>query len=87
MMFSTLLSRALFKGLIASTVCVSHLCFAQASEPCINSDVVFHNGVIYTADDKNWQAEVVAVENGRIVFVGEEADAVPWHCGAKNVLI
>ncbi len=84
MMFSTALSRALFKGLIATSACVSHFCLAQASEPCINSDVVFHNGVIYTADDKNWQADVIAVKNGRVAFVGAKEDAAPWQCGAAK---
>lgn len=84
MTFSTALSRTILKGFIATTVCVSHVCLAQATETCISSDVVFHNGVIYTADDKNWQAEVVAVKDGRIAFVGKDVDAAPWHCGAEK---
>ena len=83
-MFSTVLSRSILNGFIAAVAFVSHVVLAQTSEPCNSSDAVFHNGAIYTADDKNWQAEVVAVENGRIVFVGKEADAAPWYCGAEK---
>lgn len=83
-MFPTVLSRLILKGFIATLAFVSIDVLAQTSDPCNSSDAVFYNGVIYTADDKNWQAEVVAVENGRIVFVGKEADAAPWYCGAEK---
>ena len=83
-MFSTVLSRSILKGFIVTVACVTHVVLAQTSEPCNSSDAVFYNGAIYTADDKNWQAEVVAVEKGRIVFVGKEADAAPWYCGAEK---
>ena len=83
-MFPTALLRLILKGFIATLAFVSIDVLAQTSESCNSSDAVFYNGVIYTADDKNWQAEVVAVENGRIVFVGKEADAAPWYCGAEK---
>ena len=39
------------------------------------ADLVFTNGNIYTASDRQPRAEIVAVKNGRIVFVGSNDDA------------
>ena len=53
------------------------------ADACYPSDSVFYNGVIYTANDAQWQAEAVAVNNGRVVFVGSAEQAGPWLCGTK----
>ena len=39
------------------------------------ADMVFKNGNIYTANDRQPKAEAVAVKAGRIIFVGSNADA------------
>jgi len=63
-------------------------CFAQERKPsdkdCKSSDVILYNGVIYTANELNWRADIVAVKDRRIVFVGSNNDAAPWLCGAKQ---
>jgi predicted amidohydrolase YtcJ len=37
------------------------------------ADLVLHNGRIHTMDDRNRVASVVAIDNGRIVYVGDDA--------------
>ena len=41
-------------------------CFAQERKPsekdCKSSDVILYNGVIYTANELNWRADIVAVK-------------------------
>ena len=42
------------------------------------ADRVFTNGAIYTVDpDRSW-AEAVAIANGKIVYVGDQAGLEPW---------
>ena len=42
------------------------------------SDLVLRNGSIYTVDGKGGWAQALAVSNGRITFVGSNADAVAY---------
>jgi LysM repeat protein len=42
------------------------------------ADVVWTNGVVYTADELDTFAEAVAVKDGLIVFVGSSADAAAY---------
>lgn len=53
---------------------------------CEASDLLLHNGVIYTANTQQWQADVVAVKAGRVAFVGTEEQAKDWYCGAKETI-
>ena len=43
-------------------------------------DRIFFNGCIRTLDDQNTTAEAVGVENGRIVFVGNDEQAAEIPC-------
>jgi len=79
--------------LAALSIAAFNVCSAPAvqvgdgvSATCHASDLLLHNGVIYTANDKQWQADVVAVKAGRIAFVGSAAEAKPWLCGAKEIV-
>ena len=56
---------ALFVGLLALT---SH---AQGQ----TADSIYTNGRIYTANTHSPWAQVIAVKDNKIVFVGEQADA------------
>ena len=60
---------------------------AAMPEPAISSadsggvpaaDLVFHGGPIHTADDSRPVAQAVAVQGGRIVYVGPEAGLGMW---------
>lgn len=55
-------------------------------EPCRQADLVLHNTTVYTANDAQWTAEAVASKDGRIVFVGSNAGADAYMCGAANVM-
>lgn len=77
-------------SVVAFHVCSSPIASTSTVEAqdtaCISSDVVLHNGVIYTANAHQWQADVVAVKDGRIAFVGSATDAEPWLCGATETI-
>ncbi|MCC3861156.1 amidohydrolase [Pseudemcibacter aquimaris] len=57
-----------------------------ASASCEAADTVFHNTLIYVADDANSTAEAVAVKDSKIVFVGSNADAANYMCGDARVI-
>lgn len=59
---------------------------ALSQTPCLPADMVLHNTTIYTANTAQWIADAVAVRDGRIIFVGSNADAAPYMCGDANVL-
>ena len=53
---------------------------------CEAADLVLHNTTIYTSNDAQWTAEAAAVRDGRIVFVGSNADAQRYMCGSAEIL-
>jgi predicted amidohydrolase YtcJ len=55
----------------------------MAAEP---ADRVFHNGKIYTVDERRSWAEAVAITAGRITYVGDSTGAAN-HTGEKTELI
>lgn len=60
---------------------------AVAAQPaCEPADLVLHNTTVYTANDQQWTAEAVASRDGRIIFVGSNADAARFMCGSANVM-
>jgi hypothetical protein len=48
----------------------------RISEPVPPADLIIHNAVIYTVNDKQPKAEAVAVRDSRFVVVGSNADAL-----------
>lgn len=63
------------------------LCWAGIS--CQNgqqADFVIKNATMYTVDESLPNAEAVAVKDGRIVFVGSNADVAAW-VGAKTEVV
>lgn len=50
------------------------------------ADIVFINGNIYTANDRQPHAEAVAVKGGRIVFVGSNAVAKKYQASGTRVV-
>ena len=58
---------------------------APTTNECIAADMVIHNTLIYTADDKNWTAEAVASLGEKIIFVGSNADAAKYMCGDAEI--
>ena len=52
----------------------------------VGADLVFHNGAIYTVNEAQPWAEAVAVQDGVIVYVGED-DAVESWIGENTVVV
>jgi predicted amidohydrolase YtcJ len=70
-----------------STPRVSFLCLtlalavapvAHAAPNAAPAERVYRHGVVFTADAKGSEAEAVAIRDGRIVFVGRDADVAAW---------
>ena len=57
-----------------------------ACEEVPEADLIFWGGAIYTANDKRPTAEVVAVKDGKIIFVGKVGPGRKY-AGAKTELI
>lgn len=57
-----------------------------AAAGCEAADLVLHNTTIYTSNEAQWTAEAAAVLDGRIVFVGSNADAQRYMCGSAEIL-
>ncbi|HEY1253046.1 MAG TPA: amidohydrolase [Thermoanaerobaculia bacterium] len=59
----------------------------HAAKPAsASADLVLRHGAVYTVDAARRWAEAVAVANGRIVFVGRDADAERW-IGPKTRIV
>ena len=56
-------------------IITSILVLALLPAPQSAADIVFKNGNVYTANDKDPKAQAIAVKGDRIVFVGTNADA------------
>ncbi len=51
-----------------------------------SADLVVHNATIYTGDSTAAPAQALAIKDGRIVFVGSNADAEGWIADAAEVI-
>jgi predicted amidohydrolase YtcJ len=56
------------------------------NDRCPSSDLLIHNTTIYTANDNHWQAEALAIKDGRFVFIGTDKEAENWFCGAAKAI-
>ncbi len=61
--------------LLLLVISVLLLSLIPAPQNAQTADIVFTNGNVYTANDKQSTAEAIAVKADRIVFVGSNADA------------
>ena len=57
-----------------------------SNDSCQPADTFLENATIYTADEGRWTAEVLAIQDGRFVFVGSAKEGAPWRCGAEKIL-
>jgi predicted amidohydrolase YtcJ len=51
------------------------LALMPVPQSAVTADIVFRNGNVYTANDKNPRAEAIAVKEDRIIFAGSNAEA------------
>jgi predicted amidohydrolase YtcJ len=59
---------------------------ACSTAPPPSADLVLHNATIYTGDSTAAPARAMAIKDGRIVFIGSEADAEAWIADAAEVV-
>ena len=71
--FLLLLSLGLFTG-------------AQQQSPSQNADLILHNGVIWTVDEKNPTAEAVAIKDGKFIVVGTNSAALKLRGPSTRVI-
>ncbi len=60
--------------------------FAQKEDKVLPADILFKNGNIYTVNGDQPKAEAVAVQYGKIVFVGSNADAKKYEVKGVKVV-
>ncbi len=76
--------------IIASTILLVALTLfvvsAQKEEKVLPADTLFKNGNIYTVNDDQPNAEAIAVQYGKIVFVGSNADAKKYEVKGVKVV-
>ncbi|MDZ4672906.1 MAG: amidohydrolase [Gemmatimonadota bacterium] len=66
-----------------AVLCLAMLAGCATSEP---ADLVFQNGVVYTADEAMPNAEAVAIKDGMVLFVGTNASAARYIGDATEVI-
>lgn len=76
----------LFRSVIIAAVFATSACNSERGHGEPEADIIFTNGTVYTADEQRSIAESVAVTDGRISFVGSEAEAVRL-AGEKTLLV
>ena len=63
----------------ASTILFSLCALNFSASAADDVDLLLQNGNVHTVNEKSLHAEAVAVTNGRVVFVGSNADAKKFH--------
>lgn len=58
---------------------------SRAQRPA-SADLILHNGVVWTVDEKNPRAEAVAIKDGKILAVGKNRDILA-HRGSQTEVI
>lgn len=84
-----LLAAILLLAVIAPSVTDALAAGAGAQAPAVGqtpADLLLRNGAVYTVDAERSWAEAVAVANGRIVWVGDDAGADAWIGPGTDVL-
>ena len=57
-----------------------------AAAECTAADIVLTGGVIYTVDDLNPMAQAIAIDESKIIYVGDDEGAARYACGDANVI-
>lgn len=74
--------------LAAWVVCLLS-CFTTGIAPALgqeSADLILHNATVWTVDDQQPTAEAVAIAEGKIVFVGSDAEALKLRGAQTEVL-
>ncbi len=71
---------------VAPLCCLAALGAGPADSQAEPADVVFKHGKVYTVNDKRPLAESLAVKDGMIIFVGDDAEAARYQGSATRVV-
>src|ERR1051326_2037215 len=73
-------------GLAAAALALEASSPADAANAAAPADLVLRRGVIYTVDDRNSVQQAIAVQAGRIVYVGTDEGANAYIGKQTNVI-
>ena len=75
------------KNTLKLIISISFILIAGCSEEtqCIDSDLVFLNNTIYTANPDQPKAELLAIKAGKIIYVGSSSQVNSYNCGNNKV--
>jgi predicted amidohydrolase YtcJ len=66
------------KWLLILLPCLVLASFAETPKPGKKANLALRNGKIYTVDSSRSWAESIAIQDGKIIYVGEDAGIGPW---------
>jgi predicted amidohydrolase YtcJ len=72
--------------LTITTLCLLWACQSGGEQSANSADVIFQNGNIYTVDSNTPKAEAVAVKDGKITFVGSNAEVENYRGSNTQVV-
>jgi predicted amidohydrolase YtcJ len=72
--------------LTALMLCALALAWLAGQNKPLPADLVFKNGIIHTVNDSQPRAEALAIKDGRIIFVGANADAKKYEVKGVRVM-
>lgn len=58
----------------------------MAAAVCTPADIVLTNGVIYTVNENNPNAQAIAIKDSKFIYVGDNDGAARYVCGQANVI-
>ena len=58
----------------------------MAAAVCTPADIVLTNGVVYTVNENNPNAEAIAIKDSKFIYVGDNDGAARYACGDANVI-
>lgn len=53
---------------------------------CTAADIVLTNGVVYTVNENNPNAQAIAIKDSKFIYVGDNDGAARYACGDANVI-
>lgn len=90
-MIKNLLLTAATIGLLAGCSKIEPEGESTASAPdmaatCTPADLVLTNGVVYTVNENNPNAEAIAIKDSKFIYVGDNDGAARYACGDANII-
>lgn len=58
----------------------------MAAAVCTPADIVLTNGIVYTVNENNPNAEAIAIKDNKFIYVGDNEGAARYACGDANII-